>query len=63
MNFLKFLAFEALGYVLIIYAKWIVDNTQRMDFAEKWFGPTGTYTLYKLIGAGLMAYGFYVLMN
>jgi len=61
MNFLYFLALEILGFVLIVYAKWITDNTQRVDFAEKYLGPTGTYTLYKIIGVAFIIAGFYLI--
>ena len=63
MVFLKFIMYLLLGYVFVRYAKWITDNTQRLDFAERWFGATGTYTLYKLICVLIMFYGFYVLVH
>ena len=63
MNFIYFFGSEVVGFVLLVYAKWIVDTTERLDFAERWFGPTGTYTLYKLIGVGFILFGFYALFN
>ncbi len=63
MIFLEFLGLEIGGYLLIRYAKWIVDSTERLDFAERWFGPTGTYTLYKMIGVLIMFFGFYILVH
>jgi len=63
MNWKYFLGCEIAGFALLLYNKWIVDNTQRVDFAERWFGPAGTYTLYKLVGIGLVFYGFYSLYN
>lgn len=63
MILLKFILLEVGGFFLIKYAKWLVDSTQRLDFAEKWFGPTGTYTFWKLIGVAFIIYGFVVLMK
>ena len=63
MNWKYFLGLEILGFILIIYGKWIVDMTERFDFAERWFGPAGTYTLYKLLGLGAIIFGFYALYN
>jgi|GEM_PF-1192601 len=63
MNWQNFFLYEAIGFVLIIYNKWIVDHTERFDFAERWFGPTGTYTFYKLVGTFLIFLGFYALYN
>ena len=63
MNFLYFLGSEALGWILLLYAKWITDNTQRLDFAERYLGPTGTYTFYKIVGVGFIGFGFYALFQ
>lgn len=63
MNFLYFFGGLSVGMVLVLYSKWITDNTNRMDFAEKYLGPTGTYTFWKLMGVLLMGFGFWALFN
>jgi len=63
MNFLYFFGAELLGFVLLLYSKWITDNTQRIDFAERYLGATGTYTFYKLVGIGLIIFGLWALFG
>jgi len=63
MNFFQLLLVIALGFVCILYSKWITDNTMRFDWAENFLGPTGTYTVWKLIGVGVIIGGFYFYFN
>ncbi|MFA7254258.1 MAG: hypothetical protein WC107_06950 [Patescibacteria group bacterium] len=63
MNIVYFLLLLGMGFVCLIYFKWITDNTMRIDFAEKYFGRAGTYTLWKLVGVGLIIASFYILFQ
>lgn len=63
MNFVWFLACLAGGFICIKYSKWITDNTQRIELVEKYLGPTGTYTFWKIAGVAAIAFGFYKLFN
>jgi len=63
VNFFTLLLVIGLGFVFILYSKWITDNTMRFDWAEKNIGPTGTYTVWKLIGVGTIIGGFYFYLN
>lgn len=63
MNFLYFLGFEALGFVFLLYFKWIVDHTTRLEFFENFLGSGGTYTAVKLAGVLLIVFGIYILFN
>lgn len=63
MNFFTLLLAIGLGFVFILYSKWITDNTMRFDWAESFLGPTGTYTVWKLIGVGTIVGGFYFYLN
>ncbi|MFA4930752.1 MAG: hypothetical protein WC570_02695 [Patescibacteria group bacterium] len=46
-----FLLFEGAAYLLIMQADPIIKWIGRISFAEKFFGPTGTYTFLRLLGA------------
>lgn len=63
MNWLYFLGSEIVGFIVIRYSKWITDNTGRIDIAEQYMGPGGTYTFWKVIGLGLIIFGFVALVN
>lgn len=63
MNWLYFILALPTGFVLIRYSKWIADLTGRIETAEKYLGPTGTYTMWKIIGVGAIIFGFYALFN
>ena len=45
-----FLLFEAAGFLLLLKTDPIVRWMGRISFAEKYFGPTGTYTFLRLVG-------------
>lgn len=46
-----FLLFEGAAYLLIMQTDPIIKWVGRISFAEKTFGPAGTYTLLRLLGA------------
>ena len=50
MNYLIALALVVGGVCVIRYTVPIVKLIGRMDWAERWLGPTGTFTAWKLIG-------------
>ena len=52
-----FLLFEAAGVGLLIKTDRLVKWIGRLSFAEKLFGPTGTYTFLRLFGGLLMFFG------
>ena len=56
--FHKILVFVLLlgaGFGAIVYTGSVKRFTGEISFAESWFGPGGTYLLYKLIGLILLA--------
>ncbi|MEI7791954.1 MAG: hypothetical protein WCI57_00490 [Candidatus Berkelbacteria bacterium] len=63
MNFFTLLLVVGLGFVFILYSKWITDNTMRFDWAESFLGATGTYTVWKLLGVATIIGGFYFYLN
>jgi len=63
MKFLWFIGMFAGGLLLVKYFKWIVDHTRRYPSIEKFLGPGGTYTFWKLLGIVLMLGSFYVLTH
>ena len=42
------------GFVVIYYHRWFAGILGRSAAAERYFGPTGTYTMWKLIGLAIM---------
>lgn len=58
-----FLGFEVLGFVLLLYFKWVVDHTGRSTFFENNLGSGGTYTAVKLAGVLFIIAGIYILFN
>lgn len=63
MNFVYFLGFIAVGFVVLVYNKWLVDHTTRIDVFENYLGGGGTYSFVKLVGLALIIISFYVLVN
>lgn len=64
MSFLYFVVAEIVGFVCVLYAKWIRDHTGiRFEFAEKFLGNGGTINFIKILGVLFIAFGFYVLLN
>ncbi len=52
-----FLLFEAAGLGLLLKTDPLIKWIGRIGFAEKIFGPTGTYTFLRLLGGLLMFFG------
>ena len=63
MKLLAFIGLIALGFVCIIYSKWITDNTARFDWPEKFFGSGGTYTMWKIFGVIAIVFAFIYLFK
>ncbi len=63
MKFLAFLGFLVLGFICIRYAKWITDNTTRFDWPEHFFGSSGTYTMWKILGILAIIFAFIYLFK
>ena len=64
MRFLYFVIGMAVGFLLIKYNKWIVDNTGiRWPSLENTLGSGSMYTIWKLAGVVLIALSFYVLFG
>lgn len=49
--------FEAAGLGLLLKTDPLIKWIGRLSFAEKLFGPTGTYTFLRLFGGLLMFFG------
>lgn len=64
MNVLVFIGCLILGYVLIRYAKWIIDSTGiQFESAEGFLGGGGTYSIVKLLGLAAIIFGFWWLFK
>lgn len=64
MSFLIFVGAECLGFVLIKYSSWIVDNAGiRFDFFENFLGGGGTKQFVKILGLLLMFFGIWYLFR
>ncbi len=63
MHFIYFILILAAGFGLVKYAKWIVDNTMHFISVEKFLGPGGTITFWKIAGVLTMGYSFHYLFN
>ena len=63
MKYLIFLALIAFGFILIVYAKWITDNTMRFPSVEKFLGSYGTYTFWKIVGVLVIAGAFWYVIR
>ena len=61
MNILVFIGLVIFGILIILYTVPFVKVVGRMDWAERWFGPTGTYTAWKIIGVGAIVAGIWLL--
>ncbi|HRY60541.1 MAG TPA: hypothetical protein P5096_04150 [Patescibacteria group bacterium] len=53
-KFFIFIVGMGLGFVVIYYHRWFAGILGRSSMAERYFGPTGTYTMWKLIGLIIM---------
>ena len=55
---IAFIGALALGLVILIYTKQIVDIAGNSSWAESKIGAGGTYTLWKLFGVFVIIFGF-----
>lgn len=62
MNFLYFILCLIVGFLFIKFNKWITDNTDRIEFVEKYV-PGGTYTFWQIAGVAGIIFGFWVLFH
>jgi len=58
MNFFLGLIGVVAGFFYIKYSKKIADSLGMINFAEKYLGSGGTYTLHKIIGIVIIAFSF-----
>ena len=58
-----FIVCVGLGFLFIKYTKWLVDSLGRSQAAEKYLGPGGTYSAWKLGGLAMIIIGFWALFN
>ncbi|MEI8061447.1 MAG: hypothetical protein WCG99_04120 [Candidatus Berkelbacteria bacterium] len=63
MKFLEFLGFLALGLSLLYFAYPLTNITGRQDWIEKYLGPGGTITFYRLLGAAIFIFAFVFLVK
>lgn len=63
MKFGIFMLCLGLGYVAIIYSKWLVDSLGRISFFETKIGGGGTYTFWKLLGVAFIIFGFFYVFS
>lgn len=54
MRYVYFFGLEILGVILIFYSFWIVRVFGHNSWAEAKLGPGGSYTLWKMVGLGLI---------
>lgn len=45
------------GFLILVFRPKIKDLTGAIDFAERWFGPGGTWTFLVMVGVGLFIFG------
>lgn len=64
MKFIVAIFLFAVGYVLIKYCRWLVDNTGvKIWFLEVNIGRGSTYSAVKVAGVGVIAYGLWYLFH
>ena len=53
------------GVLIVVKAHYIVNNIigGTFAFAEKWFGPTGTYTFVRLCGLAIMVISLLIMIG
>lgn len=58
-----FIVIEALGVAMIIYRERIVRIFGKNDYAEKYLGSGGTYTMWSIIGMFSIFIGLLILLG
>lgn len=63
MKIVEFLGLLILGFLLIYFAFPLANITGRQDWVEKYLGPGGTITFYRLLGIIIVIFSFVFLIN
>ncbi|MEI6144373.1 MAG: hypothetical protein WCP91_02145 [Candidatus Berkelbacteria bacterium] len=63
MKILYFFGFLVLGSSLLYFAYPLTNITGRQDWIEKYLGPGGTITAYRLLGAAIFIFAFIYVVN
>lgn len=58
MKILEFLGFLILGFALIYFAYPLYNIVGRQDWIEKYLGPGGTITFFRLFGILIVIFAF-----
>lgn len=61
MGWILFLAMELGGIILMVYGFRIVNLFGHQEWAEKRFGPGGTYVMWRLVAIALILGGIILL--
>jgi len=62
MKFLEFFGFLVLGFSLVYFAFPLSNITGSQDWVEKYLGPGGTITFYRLLGTAIAIFAFVFLI-
>jgi hypothetical protein len=63
MKILEFLGILVAGFLLLYYAYPITNLVGRQDWIERYLGPGGTITAFRLAGVILCIFAFIFLIN
>jgi len=63
MKILQFLGIMAVGFSLLYFAYPLYNIVGRQDWVEKYLGPGGTITFFRLFGALIVIFSFIFLVN
>jgi len=63
MSYLVAILLVAFGFYVTIHSFAMVRLVGRMDYAEKYLGVGGSYTMWKIIGIGCIIAAFYVVKD
>lgn len=62
MKFLEFFGILVLGFALVYWAFPLSNITGSQDWVEKYLGPGGTITFYRLLGMAIAIFAFVFLI-
>jgi len=63
MKVLEFIGILMLGFALIYFSYPLFNITGRQDWIEKYLGPGGTITFYRLLGILIVVFAFIFLIK